>query len=175
MKRQPIISSDLAQAMTDSRVCRQFKLNRPFGFIMDHRNAFANAIIFDQVSTASLTSLHPRSLLSIATLNNTRSRILPVISSRARIAQTYFGSNGRFWPMIRPLFQALRFGVNAGSWTLGIICPPCPRVSTAQSSQHCRRFEWQRCEGILIHDFCGCFEPQKASGDMHLVPKLSLR
>jgi len=26
--------------------------------------------------------------------------------------------------MIRPLFQALRFGVVAGSWTLGMICPP---------------------------------------------------
>ena len=26
--------------------------------------------------------------------------------------------------MIRPLFQALRFGVMAGSWTLGMVCPP---------------------------------------------------
>ena len=33
-----------------SCVFRQFKLNRFFGFTLDHRNAFANAIIFDQVS-----------------------------------------------------------------------------------------------------------------------------
>lgn len=26
--------------------------------------------------------------------------------------------------MSRPLFQAMRFGVVAGSWTLGMICPP---------------------------------------------------
>ena len=36
--------------------------------------------------------------------------------------------------MIRPLFQALRFGVVAGSWTPGMICPPIlppyPGIST---------------------------------------------
>lgn len=31
------------------------------------------------------------------------------------IAQTCFGRSGRFWPMIRPLFQALVFGMSAGS------------------------------------------------------------
>ncbi|MEP1611085.1 MAG: hypothetical protein ABJL72_04105 [Roseobacter sp.] len=40
------------------------------------------------------------------------------------MAQTYFGRNGRSCPMRRPLFQARRLGVIAGSCTLGIFCPP---------------------------------------------------
>ena len=50
------------------------------------------------------------------------------------MAQTCFGNSRRFCPMIRPLFQARRFGVTAGSWTLGMICPsnlpPYPDIST---------------------------------------------
>ena len=63
--------------------------------------------------------------------------IAPAIASsrRARMAQTCFGKSGLFRPMIRPLFQALRFGVVVGSWTLGMICPPFrpprPVISTA--------------------------------------------
>lgn len=71
----------------------------------------------------------------MATLNKARSRRLPASSKRVRIAQTCFGSKGRFWPMIRPLFQALRFGVVSGSWSRGMICPPIlpptPVISTA--------------------------------------------
>ena len=60
--------------------------------------------------TASLTRSQPRNLLSMATLNKAGScRLLPSFK-RVWIAQTCFGSKGRFWPMIRPLFQALRFG-----------------------------------------------------------------
>lgn len=69
----------------------------------------------DKGIRACITKSHPRNLLSMATLNKARSLRLPASSSRARIAQTCLGSKGRFWPMIRPLFQALRFGVVAGS------------------------------------------------------------
>lgn len=85
--------------------------------------------------THSFTKSHPRSLLSMAMLNSARSRREFASSSRARIAQTCLGSSGRFWPMIRPLFQALRFRVTAGNRTLGMICPPIhpphPIISTA--------------------------------------------
>ncbi len=75
-------------------------------------------------TTLRVTKSQPRSLLSIARLKRARSRRLPASSRRARMAQTCLGSNGRFYPTRRPLFQALRFWVTAGSWTLGMICPP---------------------------------------------------
>ena len=56
----------------------------------------------------------PRSLLSTAMLNNARSRALPAISRRTRMDQTCLGMSGRFWPMMRPLFQGTRTGHRAG-------------------------------------------------------------
>jgi hypothetical protein len=41
-------------------------------------------------------------------LTNARSRWFSTIPRRTRIAQIRFGFNGRFCPMIRPLFQARR-------------------------------------------------------------------
>jgi hypothetical protein len=50
-------------------------------------------------------------LLSIARLNIAKSRVCPCICNRVRIDQTCFGRNGGFWPMILPLFQGSRRGV----------------------------------------------------------------
>nr|WP_197021501.1 hypothetical protein [Sulfitobacter mediterraneus] len=48
--------------------------------------------------------------------------------------------------MIRPLFQALRLEVTAGSWTLGMICPPIllpnPVVITALTPKAQHWIEW---------------------------------
>lgn len=86
------------------------------------------------------TKSHPRNLLSIATLKSARSRKLFANSRRAWMAQTCFGSKGHFGPMRRPLFLARFFGVVAGSWTLGISCPPYlppnPNVGTAPTMDY---------------------------------------
>ncbi len=66
-------------------------------------------------ATLSLTRSHPRSLLSIARLKRARSRTRSASSRRTRIAQTCFGRSGRFWPAMRPLFQAGRHARMAGS------------------------------------------------------------
>ena len=79
---------------------------------------------FTRSATLNRPRSQPRNLLSMATLKRVRSLKLPASSSLARIAQTCLGRRGRFWPIIRPLFQALRFRVSAGSYTRGIIGPP---------------------------------------------------
>src|SRR6266436_6505749 len=75
-------------------------------------------------SNRSLTRSQARSLLSIARLKITRSRLDHAISRRTRMDQTCFGSRGFFWPMSNPLFQ--------GCWPrltgrTGIGGPPPPR------------------------------------------------
>ena len=63
----------------------------------------------------------------MARLKSARSRMRPEISRRTRIAQTCFGMSGRFWPMIRPLFQAGRRARMAGRFAAGMTVPPFRR------------------------------------------------
>lgn len=60
----------------------------------------------------SLTRMRTRSqalsLLSIARLNKTRSRMRPLNCRRTRMAQISFRFSGGFWPVIFPLFQGMR-------------------------------------------------------------------
>jgi len=58
--------------------------------------------------TFSLTRSLPRSLLSIAKLNNAKSRIFFVSSSLILIAQISLILSGGFWPINLPLFQGVR-------------------------------------------------------------------
>lgn len=84
--------------------------------------------------TLRRTRSQPRSLLSIARLNNARSRKLSPSLSRARMAQTCLGRRGRFWPIGRPLFHGGRGGLVAGSWILDMVrfpsSPPSPGTGT---------------------------------------------
>lgn len=41
--------------------------------------------------------------------------------------QTCFGSRGRFWPLIRPLFHAGCSGRNAGKKSMDMAIPPAPK------------------------------------------------
>lgn len=66
-----------------------------------------------------LTRLHPRSLLSIARSNRTRSRIRLCSSREKRISQMSRGLNGRFGPTSWPAFHG-RHSCTAGSR------PECP-------------------------------------------------
>src|SRR5580704_9558795 len=59
-------------------------------------------------STFKATTSQPRSLLSIAMLNNARSRVRPSTWSFVRIDQTCFGRSGGFAPTIFPLFHGTR-------------------------------------------------------------------
>lgn len=79
---------------------------------------------YEMQERLSATKSQPCNLLSIATLNETRSRRFPASSRRARIAQTSLGRSGRFFPKRRSLFQARRFGVTVVAQTPGMICPP---------------------------------------------------
>jgi hypothetical protein len=85
-------------------------------------------------STRSLTRSQARSLLSIARLNITRSRLDRAISRRTRMDQTCFGSRGFFWPMSNPLFQGRRSRLIGGT-DMGV-APPSrpPRRSIASAS-----------------------------------------
>ena len=69
----------------------------------------ARSLIWPDAMTSTtfiLTKSQPRSLLSMARLKSARSRWFSASSSRTLIAQTCLGLRGRFWPTIRPLFQA---------------------------------------------------------------------
>jgi hypothetical protein len=75
-------------------------------------------------ATFSFTRSHPRNLLSMTRLKSASSQICNPISRRTRIAQTCFGSSGRFWPTMRPLFQAGRQTRMAGRFAVGMVIPP---------------------------------------------------
>lgn len=74
------------------------------------------------------TRSQPRNLLSTAMLNSARSRALPAISRRTRMDQTCRGSSGRFWPMMRPLFQGARTGRRTGRKSTDMGLPPVRRA-----------------------------------------------
>lgn len=74
------------------------------------------------------TRSQPRNLLSTAMLNSARSRALPAISRRTRMDQTCRGSSGRFWPMMRPLFQGARTGRRTGRKSTNMGLPPVRRA-----------------------------------------------
>src|SRR6056297_366511 len=73
--------------------------------------------------TFILTRSQPRSLLSIARLKSARSRWFSASSSLTLIAQIYFGFSGRFWPTMRPLFQAGRSARMAGKFGVCMVDP----------------------------------------------------
>ena len=85
-------------------------------------------------SNRSLTRSQARSLLSIARLKMTRSRLDRAISKRTRMDQTCFGSRGFFWPISNPLFQG-RWPLSIGLKGIGDPPPPRPpRRSIASGS-----------------------------------------
>ena len=75
-------------------------------------------------ATFRRTRSQPLSLLSMAVLNRARPRRFSAISRRTRIAQTCFGRSGRFWPTMRPLFQAGRCRRMAGRLMICMTDPP---------------------------------------------------
>jgi len=62
-------------------------------------------------STLRAKTSQPRSLLSMARLNITKSRVRPSTCSLVRIDQTCFGRSGGFAPVSLPLFQDRRLDV----------------------------------------------------------------
>src|SRR6056297_3755343 len=74
--------------------------------------------------TFILTRSQPRRLLSIARLKSARSRWFSDSSSLTLIAQMCFGFSGRFWPTMRPLFQAGRSARMAGKFGVCMMDPP---------------------------------------------------
>lgn len=90
-------------------------------------------------TTLSPTRSHPRSLLSIARLNNAKSRRVSASSSRARTAQTCRGRSGRFRPISRPLFHGGCGGRVAGSWILDMkkspSSPPTSGIDTVPTHE----------------------------------------
>ena len=85
-------------------------------------------------SIRSLTRSQARSLLSIARLKMTRSRLDRAISRRTRMDQTCFGSRGFFWPISSPLFQG-RWSLPTARTSMGAPPPSRPpRRSIASAS-----------------------------------------
>ncbi len=116
-----------------SCVFSQFKLNRKLGFALNHRNPFATASLFDQFGHGECDEIIASQL---AVHRNVEQRKVTKITCNFKTradSPHKLGNSGRFCPVVRPLFQALRFRVTAGSWTLGIlsppILPPCPDIS----------------------------------------------
>jgi len=81
----------------------------------------------------------------------------------SEIHRTSRSAVSSFWPMTRPLFQALRFGVTAGRWTLGIVCPPIlppsPDISTALIPESYWRFDWPLSGCVFFRKRRGCIGP----------------
>ena len=78
-----------------------------------------------------------------------RSAGLSAISRRTRMDQKCRGKSGRFWPMMRPLFQATRTGRRAGRRSAGIGIPPVHRahpssVMPTTTGYHVSGREWGR-------------------------------
>src|ERR1022692_3098813 len=67
-------------------------------------------------STLRATTSQPRNLLSMARLNNARSRVRCSIWSLVRIAQTCFCRSGGLAPVSFPLFQGAAGGPVARNW-----------------------------------------------------------
>jgi len=79
-------------------------------------------------TTFILTRSQPRNLLSMARVNKAKSRWFSANSSLTRIAQTCFGIKGRFWPTMRPLFQADRTARMAGRFYVSMSNPPIRHI-----------------------------------------------
>jgi len=75
-------------------------------------------------TTFIFTRSQPRSLLSMTRLKRVRSRWFSASSSRTLIAQTCLGLSGRFWPTMRPLFQAGRSTRIAGKYGVSMMDTP---------------------------------------------------
>lgn len=74
-----------------------------------------------------------RTIVEDTWTHSARLRWLSASSSRTLIAQTCLGFNGRFWPTIRPLFQAGRSVRIVGKFDVCIVYssdPPCPPITT---------------------------------------------
>src|SRR5664279_5670586 len=69
-------------------------------------------------STLIATTSQPRNLLSMAKLNNARSRVRLSIWSLVRIAQTCFCRSGGLAPVSFPLFQGIRLGADSSELAL---------------------------------------------------------
>ena len=78
-------------------------LPRPLRLPLDDRRPFLDAPGDDDVPDLETDEVQLRGVLSMAKLKRARSRRLPAIPRRARIAQTCFGSSGRFLPTMRSL------------------------------------------------------------------------
>ena len=110
-KSVPSISGFAIQRSSEWRVCSVISnLDRLARLALGDRGALRTRPAANTSLTCRRTRSQPRSLLSIAMLKSARSRGLSAISSRTRIDQTCFGCSGRFWPTMRPLFQATRAG-----------------------------------------------------------------
>jgi hypothetical protein len=94
-----------------ARATGQFELNRPAGLLLDDGRTLADPPADLDIFDFQADQVAALSLLSIARLNNARSRARSSISSRARIDHTSFGLRGRFCPISCPLFQGTRGSV----------------------------------------------------------------
>jgi hypothetical protein len=97
--------------------------------------------------TPRATGSQPRSFLSTAKLESAGLRASRAIQGRTRMDQTCRGNSGRFWPMMRPLFQATRAGLRAGRRSAGMSLPPvhraCPSsVMPTATTYHVSGEEW---------------------------------
>ncbi len=100
----------------------------------------------------------------MAMLNSARSRLLSAISSRTRIDQTCLGSRGRFWPIMRPLFQGARVGRRAGSVSMDMtsLLSTKPATSSALPTTHCN----------TDHRFCANQSYRPESGQIQLLRRI---
>jgi hypothetical protein len=126
---RPIISGSLIQRSSESQVVSVIskRTGLPvFLWIIEVRSLTHPAAKTSR--TRSPTRSQPRSLLSTAMLNSARSRLLPANSRRTLMDQTCRSRSGRFWPMIRPLFQGTRAGRRAGRRSTDVGLPPVHRT-----------------------------------------------
>jgi len=84
------------------------ELHRPLSLALHNDRTRGHDAALDTSRTRSDTRSQPRSLLSIARLNKSRSRALSASCSRIRSDQISFGFSGGFWPSRRHVFQAFR-------------------------------------------------------------------
>ncbi len=103
----------------------QLKPNRSSPLLLASGGPIDGVAVRRNIIDLQATTSQPRSLLSIARLNNARSRTCWSIWSFVRIAQTCFGLSGGFAPVSLPLFQGIPFVVV--DWVSLVNSPLLPR------------------------------------------------
>ena len=115
------------------RLLRQLKPDGPTCLLLPHCGAIDRIPARCNVVDPKCDDIAAPQLAVDCQIDIAKSRVRPSICNRVRIDQTCFGRNGGFWPLILPLFQGSRRGVE------DVVPKSCTRSREPSLPRYCRR------------------------------------